>query len=293
MRRLPPLSAIEAFVHVAREGSIKAAAEELSLSSPALTRRIQTLERFIGRRLFDRQHQAIRLNADGERFLAGVAPALDQLGIAIETLTAERSLLRLRLGILPLFASQRLFPHLADLHAKHPELHIDTDTAPHILTRLGDTIDAGIALAENIDPSLYSVRLGTDRVSIIAARSMVEGPNAIQDPSELGNATVILHRDMPETFTAWKRAMGMPRLEPEAIDYSDSGPLMLEAAAQGLGIAFMLESHFIDAHDQRIARLFEDLPVESPYSYWFACRPRALENPAVKTFHDWLVSANI
>lgn len=293
MRRLPPLSAIEAFVHVAREGSIKAAAEELSLSSPALTRRIQTLERMVGRPLFDRQHQSIRLNADGERLLAGVAPALDQLGIAVEALTAERSLLRLRLGVLPLFASQRLFPKLADLHAKHPELHIDTDTAPHILTRLGDNIDAGIALTETIDPALYSVRLRSGKVSVVAARSMAEGEDAIRSPADLAKATVILHRDMPDTFNAWKKAVGLPRLQPDAIDYSDSGQLMLEAAAQGLGVAFMMDSHYVDAHDDRIATLFPELEVESPYSYWFACRPRAMENPAVRIFHDWLVQADI
>jgi len=47
MRRLPPLTAIEAFVQVARLGSVKAAAEALALSSPALTRRIhaQQLDR--------------------------------------------------------------------------------------------------------------------------------------------------------------------------------------------------------------------------------------------------------
>ena len=40
MRRLPPLTAIEAFVQVARLGSVKAAAEELAVSSPALSRRV-------------------------------------------------------------------------------------------------------------------------------------------------------------------------------------------------------------------------------------------------------------
>ena len=54
MRRLPPLTAIEAFVQVARLGSLKAAAEALALSSPALTRRIQALERFVGHPLFER-----------------------------------------------------------------------------------------------------------------------------------------------------------------------------------------------------------------------------------------------
>jgi LysR family transcriptional regulator, glycine cleavage system transcriptional activator len=63
---------------------------------------------------------------------------------------------------------------------------------------------------------------------------------------------------------------------------------MLEAAAQGLGVAFMLESHLRNAHDDRLVRLF-DVDVGSPYSYWFACRPRALENRAVRLFRDWLV----
>ena len=52
MRRLPPLTAIEAFVQVARLGSIKAAAEALALSSPALTRRVQALERHVDQPMF-------------------------------------------------------------------------------------------------------------------------------------------------------------------------------------------------------------------------------------------------
>ena len=91
MRRLPPLTAIEAFVAVARLGSIKAAAQELSLSPPALSRRIQALERFIDRALFERRHQAMVLNDDGERLLTQVSPALDQLSDAVETMTADFS----------------------------------------------------------------------------------------------------------------------------------------------------------------------------------------------------------
>ena len=36
-----------------------------------------------------------------------------------------------------------------------------------------------------------------------------------------------------------------------------------------------------------------DFDVDSPYSYWFVCRPRALRQPAVKLFHDWLLAAKI
>jgi LysR family glycine cleavage system transcriptional activator len=105
---LPPLTAVEAFVQVARLGSVKAAAEQLALSSPALSRRIQALERFVARSLFERRHQAMILNNDGEQLLARVAPALDALAVAIDATLGESELLRLRLNVPPLFASQRL-----------------------------------------------------------------------------------------------------------------------------------------------------------------------------------------
>ena len=288
MRRLPPLGAIEAFVAVARLGSVKAAAAELALSPPALSRRIQSLERFLGRPLFDRRHQATMPNADGEKLLAQIAPVLDQLSDAVETMTSGQEVLRLRLGILPLFASQRLFPKLGQLRREHPELHLDIDTAGHNIARLGEGLDAAIALAREIDPTLYAKRLDRNRVYPIGARTLVDGPNPVTRPEQLAGLTVLLHRDMPDTFTAWRHAAGLGEIEPLAIDHFDSGALMLEAAAQGLGVAFMHEAHFHDANDPRLARLF-GIEVESPYSYWFVCRPKALRTRPVRLFHDWLI----
>ncbi len=290
MRRLPPLTAIEAFVQVARLGSIKAASAELALSPPALSRRVQALERFIDKPLFERRHQAVVLNADGERLLAQIAPTIDSLSDAVESMMGGSDVLRLRLGIMPLFASQRLFPKLGELRARHPELHLDIDTAGHGVMRLGDGLDAVIALARDIDPGLYAKRLDRNSVYVIGARALIEGDNPITDPAQIKSLTALVHRDMPDTFSAWRQAAGLGDLEPLAIDHFDSGPLMLEAAAQGLGIAFMHESHFEDAHDDRLVRLF-DIEVESPYSYWFVCRPRALSLRPVKLFHDWLIEA--
>ena len=288
MRRLPPLGAIEAFVQVARTGSVKAAAEELALSAPALSRRVQALERFIGKPLFDRRHQAVVLNGDGERLLSHLAPALDQLSDAVEAMTSGTELLRLRLGVLPLYASQRLFPHLGDLRRDHPELHLDIDTAGHGVARLGDGLDAAIVLQREVDASLHADRLDRNSVYVIGARALVEGPESVTDPRQLAQLTALVHRDMPDTFSAWRAAAGVGDVEPLAIDYFDSGQLMLEAAAQGLGVAFMHESHFVDAGDPRLVRLF-GIEVESPYSYWFVCRPRALLTRPVRMFRDWLI----
>ncbi|MFN3435391.1 MAG: LysR substrate-binding domain-containing protein, partial [Sphingomonas sp.] len=244
MRRLPPLGAIEAFVQVARLGSVKAAAAELALSAPALSRRVQSLERFIDRPLFERRHQAMVLNADGERLLAQIAPVLDSLSDAVEAMTGTVEVLRLRLGILPLFASQRLFPRLGELRSAHPELHLDIDTAGHGITRLGEGLDAVIALSREIEPTLYAKRLDRNSVYVIGARTLLEGPDPVTRPEQLAGLTALIHREMPETFAAWREAAGVDDIEPLAIDYFDSGALMLEAAAQGLGVAFMHESHF-------------------------------------------------
>lgn len=288
MKRLPPLSALEAFVQTARLGSVKAAAESLALSSPALTRRLQALERHLGHSLFDRAHQAVHLNANGTRLLEELGPAMDSLSLAIERVTGGSELMRLKLSVLPLFASYQLMPRLPALRQNHPNFHIDIETRPHALARLDDGLDAAITLAREVEAPLYARRLGANRVVAIGARELAEGPRALNHPSRLSEATVLLHRDLADAFDYWREAVGLPELEPMAIDHFDSGQLILDAAAQGLGVAFMFEMHLEGAQDPRLARLF-DVAVESPYAYWFACRRAALNRPAVRLFHDWLI----
>ena len=288
MKRLPPLSALEAFVHAARTGSVKAAAEVLALSSPALTRRIQSLERRIGHRLFDRRHQSIHLNEAGERLLSEVGPALDALTLAVERAAGNVELMRLRLAVLPLFASFQLMPRLPRLRAVEPDLHIDIETRPHALSRLDEGLDIAIVLAREVEPPFYARRLGANRVVAIGARALAEGPNRLTDPAQIAGATVLLHQDLPDAFDHWREAVGLPDLQPAAVDHFDSGQLILDAAAQGLGIAFMFEMHLDGANDPRLVRLF-DVAVESPYAYWFACRRSALSRRPVRLFHDWLI----
>lgn len=291
MRRLPPLTAVEAFVQVARLGSVKAAAEELALSSPALSRRIQAFERFIGRSLFERRHQAMMLNKDGEKLIARIAPALDALSVAIDATTGEQDLLRLRLNVPSLFASQRLMGRLPDLRANHPSLHIDLETTPHALTRLGEGLDAAIVIARDVDPSLYSRQIARSRVAAIASPELRDGSNSIRVPADINRTTILVHRDMPELFNIWREGIGQPDLQPGATDHFDSGQLILDAAAQGLGVAFMLEEHVDGARDPRLCTLFDEDDVDSSYSYWFASRRTALSNRAVRIFHDWLFDA--
>jgi len=292
IRRLPPLRSLEAFLRVVRTGSAKTAAAELALSPSALSRRVGALEDFIGKKVFDRRHQQLKLTGDGQALFDAVAPLLDELADRFEELSGNSRVMRLRLGVLPLFGSQRLFPHLGALRKLHPTLHIDVDSSHLAETKLGDTVDAAIVLVEEPDPALYKVRLDHNKVYAITSKAMAAELGDTPDIAKLSKQTFLIHNDLPQSFEAWKKAMGLHKLVPAAIDHFDSGQLILEAAAQGLGIAIMHDDHFARAHDDRLARLY-DIEVASPYSYWFVCRPRALETRPVKLFHDWMLGAKL
>ncbi len=279
-------------MRIVRLGSAKAAANELGLSPSALSRRVGALEDFTGKRLFTRQHQAMKLTEDGQAFYDAVSPKLEELALAVESQIESAAVLRLHLGVPSLFGEQRLFPRLLELRQLHPRLHIDIDSGRNLSERVGDTLDAAIILSRDPEPSLHAVRLDRNQVYSFTSAKLAAEIGQSPDIAKLAKQTFLIHDSLPDSFDAWKTAMGLEALQPAAIDHFDSGQLVLEAAAQGLGVAIMHADHFDRARDDRLARLF-DVAVESPYSYWFICRPRDLESRPVRIFHDWVLKAGL
>lgn len=283
MRRLPPLGAIEAFTAVARTGSVKAAAEMLALSSSAVSRRVQTLEQHLGVPLFLRRHQALVLTETGEALITAMAPALDALSDAIDGATRHEAL-RLTLSVMPLFASNRLVPRLPSFIAANRGFHLDLESTGRPFDDLGGRIDATIWLVETPDPRFYARQLGQERIVAIAAPALAE---RIRTPDAITDLPILVHRDMPRAMQAWVRAKGLSA-RPGDISVYDSGQLILDATAAGLGVAFLLET--LVEGDQRVVPLFDDEEVvASPYNYWFMCRRHSLAQRPVRIFHDWLV----
>ena len=62
------LSSLRDFVTVAERGSLRAAARQLDVSQPTITRSIQELEKDLGVSLFERQAKGVRLTRMGEMF---------------------------------------------------------------------------------------------------------------------------------------------------------------------------------------------------------------------------------
>lgn len=287
MRRLPPVGAIQAFVQVARAGSLKAAAENLALSSSALTRRIQNLEHFVGTPLFSRVHNSVQLNGEGRSFLDEVAPHLDAIVQAVDQISSPSQPMRLQIAVPSLFAAQRLLPALAVLRRIHPALHVDVDSGANRIDRLDNGLDAAIAIAAAVDGRFYSRMIETGHVAAIASRDLRMEGEPLREPLDLARVPILLHRDMPNAFDHWRKRIGLPGLEPSAIYHFDAGQLVLDAAAEGLGVAFMLKGHLDHSTDHRLRQVF-DATVESPYTYWFACSHGALRRRPVRIFHDWL-----
>ena len=65
----PDLRQLRAFAAVHDTGSVSAAARKVSLTQPALSRRISELESALGVRLFDRAGGRLRLTSEGESLL--------------------------------------------------------------------------------------------------------------------------------------------------------------------------------------------------------------------------------
>jgi len=73
------LAELRAFIAVADHASFSAAADELHLSQPALSRRIERLENALGARLFERTTRKVALSAVGREFLRRARELLDGL----------------------------------------------------------------------------------------------------------------------------------------------------------------------------------------------------------------------
>jgi DNA-binding transcriptional LysR family regulator len=121
---VPDPDELRTFLAVAERGSLTAAARELKLTQPGLSRQIQRLERTIGTPLFYRSRSGVRTTPAGDRVRAYAEETLARYAELMEELREDESLLE---GDLRLAASttpaEFLMPRLiAEFTAAHPQV---------------------------------------------------------------------------------------------------------------------------------------------------------------------------
>jgi DNA-binding transcriptional LysR family regulator len=171
-----PIDGVQAFVHVAELGSFNRAAEHLSITQTALTRRIQSLEAFVGLRLLDRTTRSTALSPMGRDFLPLAQRIVDDLVHGLDRLRTSS-----RLGVgdvavatLQSVAFRQLPLALRTYARKYPENRIQ------LLERSGALVteavrqgqaDFGIHIQQDTHPDLTEDMLMRDPFVLACSRS--------------------------------------------------------------------------------------------------------------------------
>ncbi len=133
---------LEAFVTVAQEGSFTLAAEQLNLTQPSLSARVQQLEQSLNTELFSRQTRPITLTATGRIFLPYAERVLSILDVGIDAVREAESGLagRLTLGC-PVSVATYLMPQVMETFNRrypHVELWMETGYSATMVEMLQD-----------------------------------------------------------------------------------------------------------------------------------------------------------
>src|SRR5690242_13095299 len=123
-RKVPPVSELAAFEAIARHRSFTKAANELFLTPGAVSQRLRQLEERLGTQLVVRTRSSVQLTTDGAGYVEIVRDALAKLASASDTLFGAAKTKRLRLGVMPAFASNWLINRLRGFHQRHPDIDV-------------------------------------------------------------------------------------------------------------------------------------------------------------------------
>lgn len=118
------LDAVRTFVAAADAGRFQDAAVELSITQQAVSKRVATLEKNLGVRLFTRTPRGVRLTIDGQAFLPRARDLLRAAERAVASVRPGRRALRVDV------IGRRLAPAalLRDFHRAHPGAELDVVT---------------------------------------------------------------------------------------------------------------------------------------------------------------------
>jgi LysR family transcriptional regulator, glycine cleavage system transcriptional activator len=288
--RLPPLNSVRVFEAAARHGSFRRAAEELHITSSAVSHGIQSLESWLGAELFQRDGRGLVLTAAGQAYLPQVSQALQLLAASTERLPGRRATGALSLSVAPTFASRWLLPRLARFSAKHPDIRIVLNTAvQHV-----DLPATGVDLAVRM--SVQPKSLGKWTQLVQESLVPVCSPEAkarleVRDVSkQLAELPLIHVTTVTEDWPAWFSAT---KIKPTGVEQGfrvDSIQLALDAAVQGLGIALGRKPLINDdLNEGRLVQAFGP-EVMGSASYWLVSADSAFERPEIKLFRTWLVA---
>lgn len=264
------LSDLRAFALVARYRSFQKAADAFGASRSSLSHALKGLERQLGVRLLHRTTRSVALTDDGERLLQRLAPLLRELDELLDAVSHGQDEL---VGTLRINANKGgarwLLRHAVPMfQQRHPRVELDLVAEGQLVDIVGEGFDAGVRLADSVPKDMVSVPFGHDvRFVAVAAPDYVEAFGGPVTPADLRSHRCIRQRLPSGKRYRWEFEKGTQQfaLDVPGMLSLDDNDLMVEAAADGLGIAYVPESFARPALDSgALVLLLEDWTPASP-----------------------------
>jgi len=263
--RQDQLDGLITFICVAEVKSFSAAAIRLGVSPSAVSQTIRTLEKRVGVPLFNRTTRSVSLTDAGARYLHRIAPAIQELGSALEELndeTAQPSGL-LRLNVPRAAYMTVLQPILRSFLDTYPEIDLELCIESGLVDIVGAGFDAGIRFGDLVEKDMVGVEVGPPLSAHLVASASYLARNGIpQHPRDLLKHDCINFRHVTTgQVERWDfmRDGETFQLSAEGRLIVNDSAALVQSALDGLGIAYMINGYidrFIE--DGRLIRVLAD-----------------------------------
>jgi DNA-binding transcriptional LysR family regulator len=264
MRR-EELADLAAFMAVAEERSFTRAAARLGTSQSALSHTIRRLETRLGVRLLARTTRSVVATLAGERLLATLRPAFDDIDAQLAALTElrDKPAGTVRITCTGQAARDVLWPALEKLLPTHPDVHVEISIDSSLTDIVSERFDAGIRIWEQVAKDMIAVRVGPDlRMAAVASPSYFARNPPPRTPQDLaGHDCINMRLRTSGGLYAWEldkdeRELKV-RVEGQLV--LNDVDMIVTAAEGGFGIAFLPEDHFRESLKAgRLVRVLED-----------------------------------
>jgi len=273
------LSELDAVLSIARQGSFRAAALDLGMSTTALSNAIAKLEQRIGIRLFNRTTRSVSLTEAGRIFVERVGPAMTDIHDAV---LAAQSLQETPTGTLRInaFASaarEVLAPFIISFLRRYPQVHIDLVTEGKLVDIVASGFDMGLRPLDLVPTDMIAVSLGLHRQhAVVASPAFIAAHGRPNVPADLYRFRCLRSRLPNNALFRWRfEKDGNPvQIDVQGSLTLDEPSLVRIAAQNGVGLGYVMEA---DVRDDlatgKLVQVLEDwTPSLAPLALYYPGR---------------------
>jgi LysR family glycine cleavage system transcriptional activator len=288
-RRLPPLKSLQAFEAAARRGSFNEAATELFVTPSAISHQVKSLEDFLGISLFRRARRQVQLTIAGERYLASVSHALDEIDLATRRLLASSNSGAVNISVAPAFLTRWLVPKVRDFQDRHPDIELRLSPNNGEIDFAWSDIDLAVYFGDGNWPGLEVYFLREVVMVPVCSPAFVEANPQMTKPDELAGHTLIDISTRPAEWDEFLASFGVTRKKRGKRLSFSSTSLALGAAMENLGIA--LADRQLVAREVLYGRLVTplDISVGNHLGYYLVYQKDRKLTQEMRAFLDWMM----